>query len=102
MFASAEKLYVCCIKTREREKGGERKKETDLKLEKKKLSSRFELLVGLALKQVAYSQIDRHESPICKWCKEQVRCLSSNSKEPNTYKLRDKLGEISGMELSSF
>ena len=25
---------VCCIKTREREKGGEREKETDLKLEK--------------------------------------------------------------------
>ena len=34
MFVSAEKLYVCCIKTREREKGGERKKETDLKLER--------------------------------------------------------------------
>ena len=34
MFTSAEKLYVCCIKTREREKGRERKKETDLKLEK--------------------------------------------------------------------
>ena len=48
MFVSAEKLYVCCIKTREREKGGEREKETDLKLEKK-LSSRFELLVELAL-----------------------------------------------------
>ena len=82
---------------REREKGRERKKETELKLEKK-LSSRFELLVGLALN----SQIDRHESPICKWRKEQVRCLSSNSKEPNKDKLRDKLGEISGMELSSF
>ena len=51
MFASAEKLYVCCIKTREREKGGERKNETDLKLEKK-LSSRFELLVGLALNRL--------------------------------------------------
>ena len=51
MFASAEKLYVCCIKTREREKGGERKKETDLKREKK-LSSRFELLVGLALNRL--------------------------------------------------
>ena len=50
--------------------------------------------------QVAYSQIDRHERPICKWCKEQLRCLSS--KEPNTDKLRDKLGEIFGMELSSF
>ena len=48
MFVSAEKLYVCCIKMREREKGGEREKETDLKLEKK-LSSRFELLVELAL-----------------------------------------------------
>jgi len=24
MFTSAEKLYVCCIKTREWEKGGER------------------------------------------------------------------------------
>ena len=34
MFTSAEN-YVCCIKTREREKGGEGKKETDLKLEKK-------------------------------------------------------------------
>ena len=34
MFTSAEKLYVCCIKMREREKGGEREKETDLKLEK--------------------------------------------------------------------
>ena len=32
MFTSAEKLYVCCIKTRKREKGGEREKETDLKL----------------------------------------------------------------------
>ena len=49
MFTSVEKLYVCCIKTREREKGGEREKETDLKLEKQQLSSRFELLVGLAL-----------------------------------------------------
>ena len=54
MFASAEKLYVCCIKTREREKGREREKETDLKLEKakKKLSSCFELLVGLALNRL--------------------------------------------------
>ena len=52
MFASAEKLYVCCIKTREREKGRERKKETDLKLEKQQLSSRFELLVGLALNRL--------------------------------------------------
>ena len=39
---------VCCIKTREREKGREKEKETDLKLEK--LSSRLvEPLVGLAL-----------------------------------------------------
>ena len=51
MFASAEKLYVCCIKTREREQGGERKKETDLKLEKN-LSSHFELLAGLALNRL--------------------------------------------------
>ena len=100
MFTNVEKLYVCCIKTREREKGREREKETYLKLErKKKLSSCFELLVRLALNRLL-SQIDQHESPICKWCKEQVRCLSS--KEPNTDKLRDKLGEISGMELSSF
>ena len=51
MFVSAEKLYVCCIKTRDRKKGGEREKETDLKLEKK-LSSHFELLVGLALNRL--------------------------------------------------
>ena len=38
---------------REREKGREREKETDLKLEKtKKLSSCFELLVGLALNRL--------------------------------------------------
>ena len=49
---SAEKLYVCCIKMREREKGGERKNETDLKLEKQQLSSCFELLVGLALNRL--------------------------------------------------
>ena len=47
MFVSAEKLYVCCIKTRQREKGGERKNETDLKL-----SSCFELLVGVALNRL--------------------------------------------------
>ena len=34
MFTSAEKLYVCRIKTREREKGWEKEKETDLKLKK--------------------------------------------------------------------
>ena len=51
MFASAEKLYVCCIKTRERDKGGEREKKTDSKLEKN-LSSRFELLVELALNRL--------------------------------------------------
>ena len=51
MFASAEKLYVCCIKTREREKGGE--KEARDRLEAgKKLSTRFELLVGLALNRL--------------------------------------------------
>ena len=38
------------LKTREREKGGKRVKETDLKLEKK--SSRFELLAGLALNRL--------------------------------------------------
>ena len=101
MFVSAEKLYVCCIKMREREKGGERKKETDLKLEKKTFQS-LGTPCRTCSQQVAYSQINCHESPICKWCKEQVRCLSSNSKEPNMDKLRDKLGEISGMELSSF
>ena len=42
LFVSAEKLYVCCIKTREREKGREREKETDLKLEKAKQT--FQLL----------------------------------------------------------
>ena len=78
---------------REREKGREREKETDLKLEKEKKTFQF---LGTPCRtcsqQVAYSQIDRHESPICKWCKEQVRCLSSNSKEPNMDKLRVKLG----------
>ena len=39
-------------------------------------------------------------SLICKWCKEQIRCLSL--KGPNMEKLRGKLGEISEMELSSF
>ena len=38
------------LKTREREKGGKRVKETDLKLEKK--SSRFELLAGLAFNRL--------------------------------------------------
>ena len=51
MFASAEKLYVCCIKTREREKGREGKKDR-LEAGKKTLSSRFELLVGLALNRL--------------------------------------------------
>ena len=52
MFVSVEKLYVCCIKTREREKGGERKKERPEAGKKTKLSSRFELLVGLALNRL--------------------------------------------------
>ena len=64
----------------------------------KKISSRLELLVGLALNRLL--TVKWCERPICNWCKEQLRCLSS--KEPNTDKLRDKLGEIFGMELSSF
>ena len=100
MFTSAEKLSICCIKMREREKGGEREKETDLKL--KKLSSRFELLVGHALNRLLTVKLTAMKVRFASGVKEQVRCLSSNLKEPNTDKLRDKLGEISGMELSSF
>ena len=51
MFTSAEKLYVCYIKTREREKGRERGERDRLEAGKK-LSSRFELLVGLALNRL--------------------------------------------------
>ena len=52
MFASAEKLYVCCIKTREREKGGERRERDRLEAGKNTLSSCFELLIGLALNRL--------------------------------------------------
>ena len=51
VYKCRKTISLCCIKTREREKGGEREKETDLKLEKK-LPSRLELLVGLALNRL--------------------------------------------------
>ena len=68
-------------------RAGKGEKETDLKLEKT-----FQSLwtsCRTYSQQVAYP-IDHQESPICKWCKEQVCCLSS--KKPNIDKLRDKLG----------
>ena len=48
-------ISVCCIKTSEREKGGVREKETDLKLKKT-----FQSPLTPCSQQVAYSQIDRH------------------------------------------
>ena len=88
---------------REREKGREREKETDLKLEKtKKLSSCFELLVGLALNRLLTVKSTTMKVRFANGAKNKFAAfLSLNSKEPNTDKLCDKLGEISGMELSS-
>ena len=110
LWTSAIDVYKCrktvsvyCIKTNESEKGREREKGVDL-MEKTFQSA--ELLVGLNLNRfLTQLQSNRppclhDKSPICKWCKEQVCCLSL--KEPNMDKLRGKLGETSGMELSSF
>ena len=67
MFTNAEKtLSVCCIKTREREKGGEREKETDLKLKKTPFQSHW-TPCRTCSQHVAYSQINRHSCMIKVW-----------------------------------
>ena len=100
MFTSAEKLYVCCIKTREREKGGEKEKETDLKLEKK-LSSRFELLVGLALNRLLTVKSTAMKVQFASDAKNKFTAF------PWIWRNQTRISfvinwEISGMELSSF
>ena len=102
MFTSVEKLYVCCIKTREREKGGEREKETDLKLEKNTLSSHFELLVELALNRLLTVKSTAMKVQFASGAKNKFAAFPQTWRNQTRNKLRDKLGEISGMELSSF
>ena len=88
----------------EREGEGWEKEERDrLEAGKKHLSIRFELLVGLALNRLLTVKTTAMKVQFANGAKNKFAAFpSSNSKEPNTDKLRDKLGEISGMELSSF
>ena len=101
VYKCRKTISVCCIKMRGAGGGGgEMEEETDLKLEET-LQSPW-TPCRTCSQQVAYSWPPclHDKSPICRWCKEQVCCLSM--KKPNTDKLCGQLGGTSGMEPSSF